>query len=151
PTGKVHEGFRDALDVVWPDLEARLAKISPGRQVWFSGHSLGAALATLAADRYVNTRGVCTFGSPRVGDPAFAKAFDTRLAGRSLRFVNDNDVVPHVPPPLPTPYRHVETTRCIAPDGRVSGAPPSIEHFFADLIGDTRHLLEVMVGLNQNT
>ena len=40
---------------------------------------IGAALATLAADHYCGTRGVCTLGSPRVGDSVFARQFDSKL------------------------------------------------------------------------
>ena len=38
-----------------------------------------------------------TFGAPRVGNLAFAKAFDERMAGRSWRITNASDIVPSVP------------------------------------------------------
>jgi triacylglycerol lipase len=46
--GQVHGGFAAAMQVIWPGLSAQLP---PGRPVWVTGHSLGAALATLAAVR----------------------------------------------------------------------------------------------------
>ena len=49
--GSVHKGFRDALDRVWR-RRRQLTPLAGSRTVWFSGHSLGAALATLAADRF---------------------------------------------------------------------------------------------------
>jgi len=149
PVGHVHWGFKNALDEVWPELKSVLGRLAVGRTVWFCGHSLGAAIATLAADRYPAARGVCTFGSPRVGDQAFAAHFKAKLPNRTLRYVNDHDVVTHVPPPLG--YRHVDERRFIAPDGHVSDGAPSLAHFFADLIGRPQQLLETINGLGHGT
>ena len=41
------------------------------------------------------TAGVCTMGSPRVGDREFAAAFDVRFGARAARYVNDADIVTH--------------------------------------------------------
>jgi triacylglycerol lipase len=144
-----HQGFAEAIGDIWPRLSVLLGQLSVGRSVWFCGHSLGAALATLAAYRYRDTSGVCTLGCPRVGDPKFAAAFNARLAGKAFRYVNDQDVVTHVPPPvfLVWLYQHVDLRRFIAPDGTVSGGAPSIPHFFADLIGNPKVLLESVNGL----
>jgi len=52
---RAHRGFQTALDAVWSDLESHLEALSTdtqGRRVWFVGHSLGGALAVLAAARY---------------------------------------------------------------------------------------------------
>jgi hypothetical protein len=95
--GKVHQGFAAALDDVWNEIAARLQALD-GRTVWFGGHSLGAALATLAADRFGPAAGVYTLGSPRVGDPEFVAGFNERHARHSFRYVNHHDVVTHVPP-----------------------------------------------------
>ncbi len=145
----VHAGFKAAIDRVWPALDARLATLSSSRAVWFSGHSLGAALATLAADRWPDTAGVCSLGSPRVGDRAFAAAFNMRFLRRARRYVNDNDIVTHVPPPviLPLSYQHVGGLRHIAPDGTITARPPRLAHYVSDLFGDCRHIFEVMDGL----
>jgi triacylglycerol lipase len=148
-TGNVHLGFKKAFEVIRPQLDTILERLTPGRTLWFCGHSLGGALATLAADHYAATRGVCTLGSPRVGDSAFAHAFSAKLSGKSLRYVNDHDVVTHVPPPVG--YEHVDLRRFIAPDGSVSGGEPAILHFFADLIGTPAALLEVIEGLSKGT
>ncbi len=51
--GMVHRGFKDALDAVWDDVEAKIRELGGNQQtVWFTGHSLGGALAVLAASRY---------------------------------------------------------------------------------------------------
>ena len=75
--GMVHLGFKRAFDAIRPQLDPILARLAPDRTLWFCGHSLGAALATLAADHYPATRGIGTLGSPRIGNPAFAQAFDS--------------------------------------------------------------------------
>ena len=148
-TGRVHLGFKKAFNVIRPQLDPLVQTLTQGRTLWVCGHSLGAALATLAADHYAGTRGVCTFGSPRVGDPTFARAFDAKFGQRNLRYVNDHDVVTHVP--LPLGYEHVEVRRFIAPDGSVSSGQPAVPHFFTDLIGQPRALLENIQGLSDGT
>jgi triacylglycerol lipase len=147
---QVHRGFYEALDRVWPKLTSRLGDLATGRTVWFCGHSLGAAIATLAAYRYDRTRGVCTFGSPRVGDAQFAATFNQRFAGRSWRFVNDHDVVTHVPPPrfLGMRFEHVDAARFIAPDGTVSATAPAVQHYVADIFGESLASLRgIVTGL----
>ncbi len=120
--GHVHEGFKQALEVIWTPLQAALARLSEGRAVWFTGHSLGGALAMLAADRYERTEGVMTIGVPRVGDRDFVTAFDTRFKGRSLRYVNNADGVARVPPEF-LGYQHVAAGRFIDERGVVSDRP----------------------------
>ncbi len=111
--GRVHRGFKDALDVVWEDVESRLREHAEGRRVWFTGHSLGAALATLAAARWGDPgAGLCTFGSPRVGDAAFADRFPLP---DHPRVVHLNDLVTVLPPPIG--YRHVGRVIHLKDDG----------------------------------
>jgi hypothetical protein len=148
-TGKVHRGFKKAFNAVLTQLDPLVQALTQGRTLWFCGHSLGAALATLAADHYTATRGVCTFGSPRVGDPTFASAFDTKFSQRSARYVNNRDGVTHLP--LPLGYKHVEVRRFIAPDGGISSDQPAVPHSFTDLIGQPRALLEAIQGLSGGT
>ena len=133
---RVHKGFREALDLVWPQLVAAIKPLAD-RRVWFTGHSLGGALATLAADRLVRERareglgelgGVYTFGSPLVGDRRFVDGFNSRVGDRSFRFVNDQDAVTRVPPPL-VGYRHVNTEHFVgANDPGLSFGEPLIDH-----------------------
>ncbi len=85
--GKVHHGFYQAFLKVSKELEHHLEKLAP-RPVWFTGHSMGGALATLASVHFNNQR-LYTFGSPVVGDAQFAQ-----FAPRNhYRFVNNNDFV----------------------------------------------------------
>jgi hypothetical protein len=98
--GKVHRGFAQALLAVWPQIAPRLQEIQ--RSLLFTGHSLGAALATLAASMHKPTA-VYTFGSPLTGDAKFADA----LEGVDVqRYVDCCDVVTRVPPEM-FGYQHV--------------------------------------------
>ncbi len=111
--GKVHRGFMEALDEVWAPLVRKLEEVAArGLKLWMCGHSLGAALATLAADRFGAVSGLYTFGSPRVGDESFKRDFFIP----TYRFVNNNDIVTHIPP---LPYRHVGQLRYIDHQGRL--------------------------------
>jgi triacylglycerol lipase len=115
--GDVHEGFQEALDVVWNDLTQALNETG-ATKVWFTGHSLGAAVATLAADRFGQPAGLYTFGSPRLGDGTFTAAFNARHATRSFRYVNDHDVVTHVPPSIFN-FRHVDRELHVDANGHI--------------------------------
>ena len=102
--GYVHKGFYDALDVVYAELLDTLHRFQDKSQaLWFTGHSLGAALATLAAARvFMQERkpvyGVHTFGQPRTGDVAFGNRYDSELGDKTWRFVNDLDIITRLPP-----------------------------------------------------
>jgi hypothetical protein len=112
--GKVHRGFKKALDEVWEDLFAYLTALQRGgRKIWMTGHSLGAALATLAADRYGEVQGVYTFGSPRVGNLRFKESY----LNRAYRFVNGSDIVAKIPPS--GFYVHVGEPRSIDREGKI--------------------------------
>jgi hypothetical protein len=88
----VHDGFERALDSVWPEIDRELKTLAC--PLFYTGHSLGAALATLAAERRA-PRAVYTLGSPRVGNQAFV----TSLRNVTIhRVVDDLDVVATVPP-----------------------------------------------------
>ncbi len=100
----VHEGFRTALDSVWKEIEQALRRLKC--PVFFTGHSLGAALATLAAARRRPTA-LYTFGSPRVGDADFVTSLQD-IAHAIHRVVDDKDGVPQLPPEA-LGFRHVGT------------------------------------------
>ena len=111
PYGKVHRGFLAALDHVWNDIKnARISFQDRGQSLWFTGHSLGAALATLAVAKMGEVaepvNGLYTFGQPRVGGKTFARNFDSDFKSVTFRFVNNNDIVTRVPRRL-LGYRHV--------------------------------------------
>jgi hypothetical protein len=127
----VHAGFwRAALTLLedngaLPGLTTYLderRRLSPGLTLWFTGHSLGGALATIAGYRLRDTGALYTFGSPRVGNVAFAYAFSSRRLPHH-RVVHRHDIIPCLPTPLPLiTYEHTGALRYIAAG---AGAPPS--------------------------
>ena len=127
--GEVHEGFDAALDVAWKDLVAKLRKLrNNGQSLWFTGHSLGGALATLAVmrlateDHQATIQGLYTFGQPRVGGVEFASAFDAQFKDRSFRYVNNQDIVPRVPF-RSMRYRHIGQVKYFDRRGRLFEDP----------------------------
>lgn len=112
--GRVHAGFLGALDLAWDEIENALNGLD--LPLTTTGHSLGAALATLAACR-TPVDEVRTFGSPRVGDRAFARFVAGRRT-RILRYRNCCDVVAGLPPEA-VGYAHVGRLRYIDAGGAV--------------------------------
>lgn len=102
PTGEVHRGFQDAWQSVEKRVVYQLNKWwTPETQLWVTGHSLGGALAALAATSLeyqgFAVAGLYTFGQPRVGDWAFTRQVNERMGDRMFRYVNNNDIVPLIP------------------------------------------------------
>ncbi|MCA8974955.1 MAG: lipase family protein [Planctomycetes bacterium] len=112
PGNRVHGGFARALSATFDQLEASRKKLPGGGRLVFTGHSLGAALATLHACRHAELPAthLVTFGSPRVGDIAFAAELNAKLGLRSQRFVNGRDIVTRVPPRL-SGFDHIGKVR----------------------------------------
>ncbi|WP_407549209.1 lipase family protein [Streptomyces sp. Pv4-95] len=148
PSGKgfVHYGFGEALESIWPQVRAAVEELRDNQQtLWFTGHSLGGALAMLAAARLhfeeprLTADGVYTFGQPRTCDRALAKEFNTAFTDRMYRFVNNNDIVAQLPPE-PT-FHHVAALRYIDSKGRVHDAMPVISGLFDRAKGYTADML----------
>ena len=99
--GRVHAGFLEQFQALRPQLE-RLLDARPTLPLQVTGHSLGGAIAALAATTWATTRPVqalYTYGQPAVAaDSSTANAMAAALQGRWHRLVNDADIVPRVPP-----------------------------------------------------
>ncbi len=108
--GKVHPGFFEGVRDMRPELSQILDGLA-GLPVWFTGHSLGAGLATVAAVQRPPA-GLVTFGSPRVGDQAFV---DRLAAVPTWRYVDGSDIVTELPPRVV--YRHVGTMVFVSETG----------------------------------
>ena len=101
---EVHKGFYTAEQAVIPQVKSEvsnLLKMYPNYRVLVTGHSLGAALATLtAADLKmsgVDSISLFNYGSPRVGNTAFASFYSKILGNDTNRITHHKDIVPHAP------------------------------------------------------
>ncbi|HEY0412406.1 MAG TPA: lipase family protein [Allosphingosinicella sp.] len=116
---RVHEGFlatyRSLAEAIgkWPAA-------AHARRLVLTGHSLGAAMATVMAALREEAV-LVTFGSPRVGDAAFVQSF----AGRTVeRYVDCTDIVTSVPPGI-LDYGHLDGERYIDHRGIVHPTRPA--------------------------
>lgn len=123
--GDVHVGFQAVYKTIRDSLRAGLPQVSAGcTRMLVTGHSLGGALAVLAApDMLTNMPPklepqLITFGGPRVGLPQFAERFNATI-GSCVRVVNFLDIVPAVPLP---PYTHVGTLTPVDSGGSIDPA-----------------------------
>lgn len=121
----IHDGFAGAIESLWPQISEGIAKAqqTAGKdgQLFITGHSLGGAMAELAALRLALQPGavdpskvqVYTLGAPRIGDEAVARQYNALLP-TTYRMVNQDpgltvshqDPVPNVPPHA-IGFRHV--------------------------------------------
>ncbi len=114
--GKVHRGYREAVLDIAQELKHPL--YSAKRPLYFTGHSMGGALATLASTFPPGPSATYTFGAPRVGDRAFAKALRN-----VVRIVHGQDIAPKYP--LFLGYRHGGKVWHLKADGSLDpGLPP---------------------------
>lgn len=125
PGGEVHGGFADAFDSISHTLAGLLRRYANTKPPIFTGHSLGAALATLATslrpDAYL-----VTFGSPRVGDAEFAALFKSV---RMSRYVDCCDEIAQLPPMFLDGYVHCSAEIYIDSTGnRRAGMPEDAIH-----------------------
>ena len=146
--GSVHRGFENGLNAVWDQVAAALA--GRGAQpVVVAGHSLGAALAAVAADRAlsdenlnVRASAVYCFGMPRVGDADFALRYNDTLGATTYRLVHGEDIVATVPPSR-LGFRHVGRLIRCPRAGQFGSEVP------ADFSDDPPFVSSLMAGLQQ--
>jgi triacylglycerol lipase len=98
--GRVHIGFKTEVDDIWPMIEEDInRKTNVTKTLWFCGHSLGAAMATIMASRAKHNVELndpvelFTYGSPRVGWKKYCNSLDVV----HHRWKNNNDIVTTVP------------------------------------------------------
>jgi predicted GTPase len=111
--GEIHLGFALLMEKILPKTQSLIEELKP-HKICLTGHSLGGALATLAAYRLKRQNFpiscVYTFGAPRVGDSAFASRYeDCKIP--HFRIENKNDIVPHLPPDYQTKSKIEFTTQ----------------------------------------
>lgn len=127
----MHQGFKEAYDSIAEELNKHLKYHTP---VMFTGHSLGGALAIIACSMSTHPRKSCiTFGAPRVFNDTQAGIYDEFLGDNTLRYENEYDPVPYLPP-YSMGYRHVGV--CVKLNGEDQILNPSeifsgLKMFFA--------------------
>jgi triacylglycerol lipase len=96
--GKIHTGFDDAFSQVAVEIQQFLNQEEfKDKPLFITGHSLGGALATVAAKKLSHRGGIAscyTFGSPRVGNVDWSTGIKTPI----YRIVNAVDPVTMLPP-----------------------------------------------------
>ncbi|KAJ9070642.1 hypothetical protein DSO57_1005735 [Entomophthora muscae] len=103
---KVHAGFNSIITSLMPSLLPAIKKAAHGRpdyKIILTGHSLGGALATLAANHIHKNLtipwqqiSVITFGQPRVGNLKFVQWYNS-LPLTMARVANINDPITLLP------------------------------------------------------
>lgn len=135
--GKVHACFLKAFTEISDRLDLVVRARRAEQRLWLTGHSLGGALATLAAAHLgaAAVQGLHTYGCPRVGNAAFAGVLPVETHNR---FVHRDDWVPALPPEF-LGYVHAGT---LIP---VTGSPP--RNFLEDLTTGARDLAAALSAL----
>jgi triacylglycerol lipase len=103
--GKITRGFDAIYEYIGPEIIKALGDYKNGggslNSVFVTGHSLGAALAHIAAGgicaQFGNQPVSYTFSGPRAGEAQFAAAF-AKAQLTTWRLFNTEDIVPTVPP-----------------------------------------------------
>ena len=129
--GLVHQGFYANLRAVWDEIDESFSSAllpaangghrsgSPLRSLYLTGHSLGGAMAVLAAAKLIlddhqiarALKGIYTFGQPAVGNRDFVDHFEPVFGDRLFRHDFAHDLVPKLPPAWNGRYVHFGTLR----------------------------------------
>ena len=139
---QVHDGFLDAYESIIELLSVHLRGIVGDRHVFVTGHSLGGALAILAAlelkRQGFRLAQIYTFGQPRVGNAAFKRLYEWSLSQSTFRVVHEEDIVARLPhlPYFTDPYRHAGTEVLISSvTGQAVIAPTMAALLWSDVVG----------------
>jgi triacylglycerol lipase len=99
-TPNIHKGFADIYQKIRTKIFNTIQNYDPNKvTIVVTGHSLGAALATLAGTDLIkngyNNSIVYNFASPRIGDQTFVDIVNSSI--KVYRIVNESDLVPNLP------------------------------------------------------
>jgi len=104
-TYKVHSGFLQSLEEVWDHIFRWVdIRMTNDKKIWITGHSLGGALSSMALLKFLDTKwkdqitGIYTYGAPRSVGEELASYLNEEFSSKIFRFINDEDIVPHLPP-----------------------------------------------------
>lgn len=134
---KVHNGFYQQYISIQPEILHSLRSMSGDFDtIIVCGHSLGGALATIAATdlaiQMPDKRVKChTCGSPRVGNQEFVELFNACVS-ENWRVYNANDPVPMIP--VSNRFVHVRGGVCINDAGQFRITKNDIPWFIRPLV-----------------
>jgi len=156
--GKVHAALGRSTHLLWPHILPVIQELTRnGTPLIVTGHSKGAVLACYAALRLaqagINVAAVYTFGSPRVGNAEFARAYGEAIRVH-WRYESYDDIFPHLPPSVGMreilalldpglathaldEYEDVGTLQYIDWDGSIKGDSPGLEQKRLAHLGQT--------------
>ncbi len=126
--GKFHRGFWTSLNDIWEPIFQDYSQLRDAkkRPLFFTGHSLGGAMATIAAAHFIQHdwpfTATYTFGQPRAMARSTARIFNAEAAHRFYRFQNNNDLVTRVPSRL-MGYSHVGSYLYISEEQSIHDDP----------------------------
>jgi pimeloyl-ACP methyl ester carboxylesterase len=102
--GMVHSGFYDATMSIMAGIAAAVQNLNPGPNtpIFVTGHSLGGAMASIAAyilsqTYHLPIKQVVTFASPKPGNAGFQTGYQAVIPNQ-VRYENYQDIVPLLPP-----------------------------------------------------
>lgn len=167
-----HVGFRRAWLALQSGILDWAATVGPEvKSFALTGHSLGGALATLAAGTFADhdmgwLEAVITFGSPRVGSPWFTQHYNRQSAGDpagsltlgavTWRIHNRSDVVTYLPPSF-IGFKHAGQSLPISelparepPDGRYPADPYASKGFLSGLADHYKSTRSLRPSLGSN-
>jgi len=150
--GGVHRGFDKAAVTVLESIlgHASALRDQQQRALTITGHSLGGALAMVAAmyleDREEPVNEVITFGQPRVGDGGWRHGYNHLLGHTTWRVVNDTDAITRLPSWF-MGYRHAGTELFIDCWDRLNVAPCLAYKLLSDVCSFFLHLEERRLGM----
>ena len=154
----VHAGFLSRANDLWPRVKTFVQTSLEGSgDLIFTGHSDGAAVATLLAALYEADRvtmpedprrvQLVTFGSPRVGTHAFADLMNTIVGLSCFQVVNHQDLVTRLPRRRHGFWHHEQTLVMFDQNGRVALDPLAFQEFIDGLpMPDTDEIAHALVG-----
>jgi hypothetical protein len=134
-TPLVHKGFLDAWGALVPWFEEANWHEMPLNWI-YTGHSLGGALATLAACQQHPFDMECwTYGSPKCGLGAFVSQYKA-LGFQTTRVVHDLDCIPTLPLSFPLlDWQHVIPPLRINDQGQIAPEVCGLTQCVADMDG----------------
>ena len=122
--GEFHRGFWKSVDDVWEPIFNEYKKLNrqKRRPLFLTGHSLGGAMATIAAAKLIHLDlpfiSVYTFGQPRALTHETARIYNVECKSRFFRFHNNNDIVTRIPS-REMNYSHIGTYLYISHERKI--------------------------------